>query len=302
MKRREFIKACGVAAAATAVAPLSAAGPNLVFPTSARERLAVSSWPFRKQFSPRGGSERLEKFPAMVVSRFHVKGIEPLNDHFPSSDAAYLDVFKNALAKAGAHVVNIPTNPRGSLYDPDKQKRAAAVAAAKHWVDVAITLGSPSIRVSVTGPQATKPDAALALESLKAIAAYGAERNVIINLENDDPHSEDAFFLTGIIDKANTPYLQALPDFCNSMIEKNGDEAFNDAALKAMFQRAYNISHVKDSEMDGKTFYRVNIERCFAIAKAAGYKGYYSMEWEGKGEPYGGTESLIEMTVRNLAA
>lgn len=262
----------------------------------------MSSWPFRKQFSPRGGTERLEKFPAMVVSRFHVKGIEPLNDHFPSTDAAYLDVFKNALAKAGTHVVNIPTNPGGSLYDPDKQKRMVAVTTAKHWVDVAVTLGSPSIRVSVTGPEAGKPDAELALESLKAIAAYGAKRNVIINLENDDPHSEDAFFLTGIIDKAGMPYLRALPDFCNSMIEKNGDEAFNDAALKAMFHRAYNISHVKDSELDGQTLYRVNIEKCFAIAKAARYKGYYSMEWEGRGEPYGGTERLIEMTVKNLAS
>lgn len=302
MKRREFIKGFG-AAAAVSIAPLAnAAGPNLVFPTSPRERLAVSSWPFRKQFSPRGGTERLEKFPAMVVSRFHVKGIEPLNDHFPGTSPSYLDIFKNALAKAGAHVVDIPTDPHGSLYDPDRQKRLAAVATANRWVDVAATIGSPSIRVSVTGPQATKPDPALTLESLKAIAAYGAKKNIIINLENDDPHSEDAFFLTGIIDQANTPYLRALPDFCNSMIEKNGDESFNDAALKAMFQRAYNISHVKDSEMDGETLYRVNIDKCFAIAKAAGYKGYYSMEWEGKGEPYGGTEKLIEMSVKNLSA
>ncbi|HEX6546403.1 MAG TPA: sugar phosphate isomerase/epimerase family protein [Bryobacteraceae bacterium] len=300
MKRREFVKLCGATASAGIIPLVSAAQPNLVFPTSPRERLAVSSWPFRKQFSPRGGAERLENFPAMVVSRFHVKGIEPLNDHFPSTDPGYLDIFKNALAKAGAHVVNIPTDPHGSLYDPDRKKRLAAIATANHWVDVAAAIGSPSIRVSVTGSHAAKPDSSVALESLKAIAAYGTRKNIIINLENDDPHSEDAFFLTSIIDKANTPYLRALPDFCNSMIEKNGDEAFNDAALKAMFQRAYNISHVKDSEMDGDTLYRVNIDKCFAIAKAAGYKGYYSMEWEGKGEPYAGTEKLIEMSVKNL--
>jgi hypothetical protein len=44
----------------------------------------------------------------------------------------------------------------------------------------------------------------------------------------------------------------------------------------------------------------VDVERCFAIAKAAGYRGYYSMEWEGAGEPFGGTQKLIELTLKNI--
>lgn len=245
---------------------------------------------------------KLESFPAMVVSRFGVKGIEPLNEHFPASDPRYLDKFRAATEKAGAHIVNIPTNPGGSLYDSDLTKRMAAVAGAKHWVDVAVTLGSPSIRVSVTGTANSRPVAGRAIESLKAISDYGTYKNVLITLENDDPHSEDAFFLTGIIDRVQSPYLRALPDFCNSMIEKKGDESFNNAALKAMFSRAYNICHVKDSEMDGETLYRVNADKCFDIARSAGYKGFYSMEWEGKGEPYGGTRKLIELSLKNLTA
>jgi sugar phosphate isomerase/epimerase len=245
---------------------------------------------------------RLDTFPAMVVSRFGVKGIEPLNDHFPSSSAAYLSQFKEEIAKAGTHVVNIPVNPGGSLYDPNDQKRLAAVSTAKHWIDVAAALGSPSIRVSVEGPARNHPDAAKTLDSLKLLSAYGAEKNIVVNVENDDPHSEDAFFLVGIIDKVDSPYLRALPDFCNSMIEKRGDESFNYSALKTMFGRAYNISHVKDSEMDGETLYRVNVSKCFDIAKAAGYRGYFSMEWEGRGEPFGGTQKLIELSLKNLGA
>jgi sugar phosphate isomerase/epimerase len=299
MNRRAFLESSGAILAGFTV--LRAAGPDIQFPTGPKDRLAVSSWPFRKLFSPHGGTMRLHMFPAMVVSRFGVKGIEPLNDHFPSSSDAYLSQFKEAVAKAGAHIVNIPVNPGGSLYDPNDQKRLAAISTAKHWIDIAGTLGSPSIRVSVEGPAGTQPDAAKTLESLKALSAYGAERNIVVNVENDDPHSEDAFFLTGIIDKADSPYLRALPDFCNSMIEKHGDESFNDSALKAMFSRAYNISHVKDSEMDGETLYRVNVSKCFDIAKAARYKGYFSMEWEGRGEPFGGTQKLIELSLRNLS-
>ena len=130
-----------------------------------------------------------------------------------------------------------------------------------------------------------KPDAQRTAESLKQVASYGAAKNVVITLENDDPRSEDAFFIVDVIKKANTPFLRALPDFCNSMIERN-DEKFNYDAVTAMFQHAYNISHVKDSEVDGTKVYRVDVAKTFAIAKAAGYRGYYSMEWEGATDPF----------------
>jgi sugar phosphate isomerase/epimerase len=60
--------------------------------------------------------------------------------------------------------------------------------------------------------------------------------------------------------------------------------------------------HMKDSEVgeDGKVR-TVDFANCFAIAKTAGYRGYFSMEWEGKGEPYAGTQQLIDETLKNLA-
>ena len=90
-----------------------------------------------------------------------------------------------------------------------------------------------------------------------------------------------------------------MPDFGNSMLK--GDEAFNYKAMEAMFHRAYNISHVKDSEVDEGKVFRVDVARTFAIAKAAGYHGYFSMEWEGQGEPYAGTRMLLDESVKDLA-
>src|SRR5690242_13415490 len=271
MLRRTFLH-CSLAA--------FGAGPNLTFPTAPRDRLAVASYPFRKLLDPRSGTQRLEQFAALVVSRFGVRGIEPLSAHFPSTDRAYLVALKNAVAKAGAHIVNIPVNPGGSLYDRDERKRMAAVESAKHWIDVAEFLGSPSIRVGVHGPPNQPPDANKTVQSLKTIAAWGQQKNIVVNLENDDPHAEDAFFLLKVMADVGNSYLRAMPDFCNSMVEKHGDEAFNYAALKAMFGRAYNSAHAKDSERAGQTLYRVSMKRCFQIAREAGYRGYFSMEWE----------------------
>ena len=299
MRRRTFLSRAASAVLAGSTGQLYAgAGPSLTFPTAPRDRLAVASYPFRKLLDPHSGRQRLAAFPALVVSRFGVKGIEPLSAHFPSTEESYLKTFKDAIAKAGTHVVNIPMNPGGSLYDPDPGKRRAAVDNSKHWIDVAQFLEAPSIRVGVHGPVGVPPDLDRTVDSLKAIATYGREKNVIVNLENDDPHAEDAFFLVKVMEQVGDPYLRGLPDFCNSMVEKHGDEDFNYRALKAMFSRAYNISHAKDSERAGQTIYRVSMKRCFEIARESGYRGYFSMEWEGAGEPFGGTQKLIEEALR----
>jgi sugar phosphate isomerase/epimerase len=123
---------------------------------------------------------------------------------------------------------------------------------------------------------------------------------VIVNLENDNLESEDGFLVVKIIEKVRSPFLHALPDFCNSM--QSGDEKFNYAAVKAMFGHAYNICHVKDSEMnDNGRMFRVDLKRSFDILRASGYRGYCSMEWEGAGDPYAGTRKLISASLEYLS-
>jgi len=165
-------------------------------------------------------------------------------------------------------------------------------------VDIAVAVGSPSIRTHIQGARGASPDAGRAAESLKQVAEYGAAKNVMINLENDDLDTEDAFFLAKVVDAVNSPWLRGLPDFGNSMMK--GDEDFNYKAMEAMFRRAYNISHVKDSEVDNGKVFRVSMARTFAIAKAAGYRGYFSMEFEGQGEPYEGTRKLLDESLKDL--
>jgi sugar phosphate isomerase/epimerase len=302
MNRRHFVQTSLLGlGAAMAFRRLDAAdAPATPFPTEPRARLAVASYPFRQVVDPKKGTPKLLDFPAMVADRYGISGIEPLDQHFPSTDGAYLDKLRAALDKAKAHVVNIPVAVHASFYDPDAAKREVAIANAKAWVDVAVTLGSPSIRTHIEGVKGRKPDAVLAAASLKKVAEYGESQDVVIHLENDDPETEDAFFIVDVINRAGHPWLRSLPDFCNSMLLGKGED-YNDKAMKTMFEHAYGISHVKDSEVDGRKAFRVDIAKTFAIAKAAGYRGYFSMEWEGATEPYAGTQSLIDASLKALA-
>jgi len=277
------------------------------FPTGARERLAVASWSFREHLDTaenraqktHGNLMALKDFPAMVARRYNIHNVEILGQHMPSTSPAYLKELRAAVQRAGSHVVDLPAGGDASLYDPDQKKRAAAVEDGKKWIDVASALDCPSVRLNILGAKGVKPDVALTAEGLGAIAQYGASKNVVVNLENDDPEVEDAFFIVKVIDRVNSPWLRALPDFCNSMLK--GDEKFNYDAVTAMFQRAYNIAHLKDSEVDNGKVYRVDLARTFAIAKASGFKGYYSAEFEGEGDAYAGVAKLIDAGLKYLS-
>jgi hypothetical protein len=80
-----------------------------------------------------------------------------------------------------------------------------------------------------------------------------------------------------------------------------GNADFNYRAVAAMFKHAYNICHVKDSEVGDKgKVERVDMPKTFGILKASGFRGYCSMEWEGAGDPYHGTQQLIAATLKDL--
>lgn len=242
----------------------------------------------------------LTDFAAEVVRKFNVHNIEPHNRHFRSLEPAYLVSFREALRNAGVKVVDIAVDGQESFYDADPATRKKAIAYAKKWLDVADEIGSPSVRTHIRRPSNSAPNVQRTAESLREVAEYGAAKNVVVNLENDDLVSEDAFFLVKVIEAVNNPYLHALPDFANSMQTGNAD--FNYRALEAMFQHAYCICHVKDGETDDHDkLLSIDLNKAFDILKSSGYRGYCSMEFDATGEPYAPTARLIEQTIHYLS-
>jgi sugar phosphate isomerase/epimerase len=315
--RRRFLgQAAGSAAGAvvcagvwpgifTRTALAAEAGPSVKFPTAARERIAIASYPFRDFIARRedksgGGKMELKDFAAHVSAKFNIRKIEPWSPHFRSLDKAYLEELRAAVAKAGGAIVNMAVDGEHSPYAMDSAERDRAVADSKRWIDVAVTLGSPSVRTHIPAANDSKPDVERTAESLKRVAEYGATKNVVVHLENDDAVSEDPFFIVKVIERVNSPWLRALPDFGNSVAAHDDEYAYK--GVDEMFAQAYGISHVKEIEAgeQGKIAH-VDLAKTFGIAKKHGYKGYFSMEWDSPGDPYAGAAELIEKTLKNLA-
>ena len=315
--RRQFVAQCAAAAAgAWSLPELSRAvssQPSVQFPSAARDRVAVAAYPFREFIvgwkgwdgnSPGAvpASQRMElkDFAAHVAAKFNVHKIEPWSPIFPATDPKYLEQFRAAVDKARSAVVDIAVDAQHSQYSNDPSERERAVSVSKQWVDVGVALCSPSIRTHIDPAKDSKPDATRTADTLSRVAEYAAKRNVVVHLENDNPVSEDPFFIVQVIEKVNSPWLRALPDFGNSLAAHDEDFAYR--AIDAMFAHAYGICHVKDGEVNdqGKAVH-VDLTRTFSILKKHGYKGYCSIEYDAPGDPYKPTAELVEQTITFLS-
>jgi sugar phosphate isomerase/epimerase len=273
--------------------------PNITFPANPRDRLAVASYPFRDfilpteygsaSVSPAAPKMELTEFAMHVKSRFNISKIEPWSSHFRSLEPKYLDDLRTALDTAKSAVVNIAFDGRHSFYAADRAERERAVADNKQWVDAAAALGSPSIRTHIASADNQPPDLDRSTDTLLRIVEHAATRNVVIHLENDDGVTEDPVFLVKVIENVNSPWMHKAPE-----------EAY--AGVEAMFNHAYGICHVKQSEATEKgANVQVDLAYVFAILKRTGFRGYLSMEYDNSGDPYQETEELIAKSLRFLS-
>jgi len=282
-------------------------GPSVRFFDQPRERIAVASYPFREFIAGQhddksvGSSKMpLKDFAAHVAVKFNIRKVEPWSEHFLSLEPGYLDEIREAASKAGSSFADVAADGDNSIYSTDPVECERAIQFGKKWIDVAARIGSPSVRINIAAAKDAKPDAARVAEGLKPIAEYAASKNIAVHLENDNPVSENPFFVVSVLDRVNSPWLHALPDFGNSLAALPAEEAYR--GLDQMFAHAYAISHVKDATTTpAKVVVTVDLARIFALAKKHNYKGIFSMEFESEGDPYAGTAKLIAATISNLS-
>ncbi|HVB29707.1 MAG TPA: TIM barrel protein [Terriglobia bacterium] len=313
MKRREFM---GYLAGGLAAATLNGK-ETLLLGRSRRishpayllsQRIGISSWSFYNFFPStrssdyRGPDETfaLLDFPKMMADRYRVHHLEFVAPHFASTEPAYLGELRSQLIRARSYLVNLPIDipemwTGGGLSDPSESVRDAAVEAAKKWIDIAVHLRARSVRCDPgkMNPQNLAPT----IDSYKRLAAYARRKNIRVIVENHggvgSEHPED---LVKVFKGVNSRYLGALPDFGN----------FPDAKTRArglglLFPYAPTVCHAKGLEFDAQgNEMKYNFPACVEIAKRESFRGVYSVEFEGSGDPYQGVQDVINELLRDV--
>jgi len=313
VKRRTFIQdvAAGVlaAGASSGLGGAPAAGEEARgVGTDRLGRIAVTTWslhaffPQTKEKDVPGKELDLRSFPALVAELYHVHNLELCSVHFESTDASYLRDLKAKLASAHARVVNMPVDyPHDwdgkGLCDPDEKQWRWEIAERKRWIDVAAEIGSQAIRPNPGGTAKTT-DLSRPVAAYRELGEYGKSKGVRVLIENHGNVAGKAENIVAIIKGAGPQWVGAAPDFGNFA------EAERYRGLELLFPYASVVCHARyetpgGAEMDGKlvTF---DLGRCMGIAKAAGFKGIYSAEFAGAGDPYEGTRKIIDAVVKEL--
>ena len=155
MNRRRFFKAAVVAWAGSSFAfasPVSLALPRAQEPES---RIAISSYPFRFSIIAPNNNRRDPAVSGMSVSqfgqfaqdRFGLGAVELLDKHFESTETSYLRKLRSTFARQHVTLVNIAFDNKAQLCSDDLAARDAGMTLHKEWIEHAVVLGCPSVRM-----------------------------------------------------------------------------------------------------------------------------------------------------------
>ncbi len=256
-------------------------------------RVCVSSWSFHTFFetdrnNPAKVLMDVRDFPGMVADKYHVHNVEIILPHFLSAEPSLVREFKERLARAHSTLVNMPLDfgvlwNKPAISSTDPAERDAAIALYKTGIDTAHALGSPSVRCDPGLVNLLDP--AVTVDAYRQLAAYAKTKGIKVVVENHGEISRNPDVLATILKAAG---VGALPDFGNFP-----DEATRERGLRALFPLAGEVAHAKLRE--GQDF-----SRCMRIAAESGFKGVFSVEAGGSGDPYAEVQTIVDALVVNL--
>lgn len=272
------------------------------------DRVGISSWSFHNYFestrersvSPPPEHLALLDFPQIIADRYKVHNLEFVAPHFASVEPAYQQELKANLASVHSRLINIPVDIQeiwhgGGLSDADAAVREAAIEASKGWIDIARELGARSVRCDPGG--FNPDDLTLTIDSYRKLATYGRTKNVVVLIENHgEIGSQHPEALVEVFRAVGGPFIGALPDFGNFP-----DNETRLRGLPLLFPYARTVCHAKGLSLDANgNETAFDFQKCVQIAKAADFKGIYSIEYEGSGDAYAGVQAVVNELVRYL--
>ncbi len=244
-----------------------------------------------------------DDFPAIAAS-YGVNTIELVNTFYFSkaNDMAYWESFKNKCDKAGVKVGLIMCDALGNLGDADSTARNKAVQNHHAWIDIAKYLGAHTIRVNAAGEGTAEQVAANAVDGLKKLGAYGAEKGINVVVENHGSYSSDGSWLAGVMKAVNMENVGTLPDFGNFCIERTADGCAKEydkyKGIAELMPYAKGVSaKTHNFDADGNEVDK-DYTKIMKIVKDSGFKGTIGIEYEGEtlseDEGIKATKALIE--------
>ncbi len=229
-----------------------------------------------------------------ACAEMDLDGVELTSYYFPQTDRAYLNHLKRECARRGLHVSAgaVGTN----FCQADADARAADVAKTKEWIDHYVVLGAPYIRVfaGAVPEGGTEAEAFEAcVDCLKQVIPYGAERGVMVALENHGGITSTADQVDKLVAAARHEWFGINFDLGN----------YRDPAREFAKTAPHTVTtHAKVTHRDAAgQRHKVDYVYALGVLKEAGYRGYINIEYEETRDPREGVPAFVA-ALRNAMA
>jgi len=288
MNRREWMATSSAALGAMALANSTSTAAAETTPPF-RHKLSVAAYSYRK-YLPQDGKPSemtLLEFCDKAIE-MGLPAIEPTGYYFTAEDPAYVHELKAKAHRSGLDISG--TAIRNDFCDPDAEVRKREIAHVKHWIDIALWLGAPHIRVFAgNAHKGVSDDQALAwaIECLKECADYAGEQGVFLGIENHGYLTTSGDRVFEIASGVDHEWLGVNLDTGNW--DANPYENIERAApLAVNVQLKMDVAGAKPKSKEPADFARI-----FRILRNAGYRGYVALEYEGNEDPNTGVPKFL---------
>ncbi len=287
--RRNFFKLSAAGLAATAAAPLAtwaAPAPSPFQRTGQpRLRLSLAAYSFRENFPmmrgkantkmPAGKGTDMFKFIDYCAAQ-GCEGAEITSYFFDSESDEYMTklkrhAFLRGVAISGTAIGNNFSLPKGAKLDEE-------IATTKKWIDRAVLMGAPHIRVFAGNAPKDFPRAdadKMVIKSLEECCDYAGKRGVFLGLENHDSIGS-ADTLIPMVKAVNSPWLGINLDSGNFRTA----DPYKDFA--ACVPYAVNVQYKVEIHDGPKASKPADLARFTKLLRDGGYQGWVALEYEAK--------------------
>ena len=287
VSRRDFLKLSTAASLTIAAAPLGALAAAEAGPFKRtgkpRLRLALAAYSFRENFPKMRGKANAKMAPAKATDMFKFidycaahdcEGAELTSYFFDSETDEYMvklkrHAFLRGVGVSGTAIGNNFSHPKGA-------KRDEEIALTKKWIDRAVLMGAPHIRVFAGVQPKDFPRAEadkMVISALEECCDYAGKRGVFLGLENHDSIGS-ADTLIPMVKAVNSPWVGINLDSGNFRTA----DPYKDFAECVPY--ALNVQLKVEVHAAGGGKKPADMKRFTQILRDGGYQGWVALEYE----------------------
>lgn len=295
LTRRSFLAmaaaaaACATPKSALAIGPIKRHGPS-------RIKLSLAAYSFRQALTGANRTMTLDDFVDRAAA-WDLDAVEPTSYYFPDPPTPeYCRRLRRhasllGLGISGTAIRNTFTHPPGPALDRE-------IAHVKRWIDLAVDLGAPTIRIFAGDLQKGTTEAqarAWCIQAIQECCEYAGARGVILALENHGGIVATIDQTLAIVTAVESDWFGVNWDSGNF----RSADPYGDLARLAPYAV---VAQIKTEMFPNGVREEADLRRVIGILRDAGYRGFVALEYEAAEDPFVAVPRHLDQLRRAISA